>query len=124
VRQHRPLADHELLIVERLLDVEFPEVEYFRRQVPAITVTDICPCGCGTIQFSVDPKRAQRAPSKAWDGSTGPIVESDGREWLMLFQLDGWLSELEHVPEGGLDLRAVDPATLQPDLQVEADWFT
>ena len=30
----------------------------------------------------------------------------------MLFQVDGWLSELEHVADGGADLRIVDPTAL------------
>jgi hypothetical protein len=75
------------------------------------------------MQFSIDRGRAVRASSRAWDGHTGPIVEGDSQAWLMLFQVDGWLGELEHVADGGPDLRIVDPTTLQPDLQVEADWF-
>jgi len=88
-----------------------------------VTVVGVCGCGCGSIQFSVDQQRAARAPSRAWDGHTGPVVEGDSQAWLILFQVEGWLTELEPLPMGGLDLRVVDPATLQPDLQVEADWF-
>ena len=102
---------------------DFPEVEYFRHQVPAITVTGKCGCGCGTIKFSVGPEAA-RAPSKAWDGQTGPIIEGDARNWLMLFQVDGVLTELEHVTSGGPDLRVVDIATLEPDLFIDDDWFS
>jgi hypothetical protein len=50
-------------------------------------------------------------------------VEGDSRAWLMLFQEYGWLTELEHVADGGPDLRRIDPTTLQPDLQVDEDWF-
>jgi hypothetical protein len=89
--------------------------------VPAITVTRVCSCGCGSIDFEVD---AERAPSNAWDGHWGPIVEVFP-PWLMLFQADGWLTELEHVPEedGREDLACVDPAQLRPDPQVEDGWF-
>ncbi len=123
MRQHRPLSAHERAIVERLLSVDFPDVEYFRRQVPTLTVRHRCPCGCGTIELSVDPG-VPRARSKAWDGPTGPIVESDSRHWLLLFQADGLLTELEHVADGGPDLSVIDPAAIEPEAQVDDDWFT
>lgn len=85
-----------------MLSVHFPEVEYFRRQMPAITVTRRCGCGCGTIEFSIGSE-APRAPSRAWDGPTGPIVEGDAQNWLMLFQADGLLMEREHVTSGDDD---------------------
>jgi hypothetical protein len=123
MRQHRSLSEHERAIVERMLSLDFPDVDYFRRQVSAITVTSKCSCGCGTIGFSIGPE-APRAPSRTWDGHTGPIVESHGGNWLMLFQVDGVLTELEHVTSGGPDLRVVDPNKLELDLVVEDDWFT
>ena len=55
-------------------------------------------------------------------GGAGPIAGmgrahradcgSDSQAWPMLFQVDGWLSELEHVADGGADLRIVDPTAL------------
>jgi hypothetical protein len=119
VRQHRPLSDHERAIIERLLSLDFPDVEYFRRQVPAITVTGRCPCGCGTIQFAIDPE-APGAPSERWQDTMGPLVEGDEHNWLMLFQLDGVLTELEHVSGGrDRDLSVVDAERIEPQLVLE-----
>jgi hypothetical protein len=116
VRQHRPLSDHERAIVERLLSLDFPDVECFRRQVPAITVTDKCPCGCGTIRFAVDPA-APPAPQARWKDTMGPLVEGDEHNWLMLFQVDGVLTELEHVSGGrGRSLDVVDARTIEAKL--------
>lgn len=110
-------------MIERLLSVEFRDVDYFRRQIPAITVTAMCDCGCGTMEFEVDKTKAQRAPSRAWRDGTDILVEGDSQSWLMLFQDDGWLSELEHVAAHGPRPQDLDPAAIEPDLQVESDWF-
>ena len=119
----RPLSENERAVIEQLLSVEFPEVEFFRAQVPAIRVTGMCPCGCGTLQFRVDRERAERAPSPAWDDGPDVIVEGDERSWLMLFQDGGWLTELEHVDGYGGRPQELDATAIEPDLQVEEDWF-
>ena len=111
-------------MIERLLSVDFPDAEYFRRQIDAITVTSTCSCGCGTIQFAVDPTKAQPAPSPAWQDGPDVLVEGDGRSWLMLFQNEGWLTELEHVAGYGPRPEELDANTITPDLQVEDDWFS
>lgn len=110
-------------MIERLLSVDFPEVDYFRAQVPHLVVRNVCNCGCGTIDFAIDPKQAPRAPSPAWDGATGPIVEGDQQSWLMLMQADGYLTDLEHVAGCGLTPEQLDPDRIKPDLQVTDDWF-
>jgi hypothetical protein len=121
MRQHRSLTPNERAVIERLLSVDFPEVEFFRKQIDAITVKSTCGCGCGTIRLSVDTGRAQRAPSEWWDGPF-ILVEGDSQSWLMLFQNDGWLSELEHVP-GGPRPDELDPASIAPDPQVSTEEF-
>ena len=123
MKQRRPLTGNERAVIDRLLSGEFPEVEYFRAQVDAITVISTCSCGCGTIDFAIDPKRAPRVPSRAWDGPTGPIVEGDASSWLMLFQVDGMLSELEHVPSGDPNPEQLDASRIEPDVQVADEWY-
>jgi hypothetical protein len=49
-------------------------------------------------------------------------VEGDVQSWLMLFQRDGWLSELEHVPGHGPRPEELDAASIVPALQVENDF--
>ena len=116
---HRSLTTAERAVIERLLSVEFREVEHFRAQVPAIEVTHECTCGCGTITFKVD---AARAPSVLWDDGPEILVEGDAQSWLMLFQRDGWLSELEHVPGHGLPPEQLDAASIVPELKAESDF--
>jgi hypothetical protein len=123
VRQYRALRPIERAIIARLLSVDFRDVEYFRKQIDAITVTSTCSCGCGTIQFAVDPTRAEPAPTVAWQDGPDLLVEGDKQSWLMLFQCDGWLSELEHVAGHGPRPEELDPDTITPDLQVDDDWF-
>ncbi len=108
-------------MIERLLSVDFPDVAFFRAQVPAITVVGVCDCGCGSLQFRVDASKASRAPSPVWREGPDVLVEGDSRSWLMLFQDDGWLSELEHVDGYGPRPQDLDPASIQPDPQVGDD---
>ena len=119
----RALTVTERALLERLLSVDFPEAEYFRAQIPAITVVDACTCGCGTISFAVDLDRARRAPGRVWREGSHILVEGDARSWLMLVQYDGCLSELEHVPGYGPRPEDLDPEAVRPDLQVDPDWF-
>ncbi len=98
-------------------------MEFFRAQVPAITVTSVCSCGCGSLQFEVDPVKAAPAPSKAWQHGSQLIVEGDSKSWLMLIQKEGWLAELEHVPDSGLRPQDLDAARIDPNLRVKDDWF-
>jgi hypothetical protein len=107
-------------VIERLLSVEFRDVEFFRAQVPHITVTHECTCGCGTVDFEVDRERAARAPSPVWDAS-GLLVRGAAPSWLMLFQHGGWLTDLEHVAGHGPRPDEADPASIVPDLQVADD---
>jgi hypothetical protein len=125
VKQHRPLSEHEQAIIERLLSVDFPEADYFRRQVRAVTVTGTCGCGCGSISLSVG-REAARAPSEAWDWEwSSPMLEGDADHWLMLVQRDGVLTELEHVNHGedGPDLSVIDAETIEPELMIDVDEF-
>jgi len=78
-------------------------------------VTDVCSCGCGSLVFEVDRAKAVCAPSKVWREGPDVIVEGDSRSWLMLFQDDGWLTELEHVSGYGPRPQDLDAATLVPD---------
>jgi hypothetical protein len=117
------LTPAERSVIERLLSADFRDVQFFRRQVEAITVTSVCPCGCGTLSFAVDPETADAAPSAAWRNGPDILVEGDSESWLMLFQEDGWLTELEHVAGYGPNPEDLDASTITPDVQVEEDWF-
>ena len=84
----------------------------------------MCDCGCGTIGFAVDPGKAEPAPSPRWRDGPDIIAEGNTSAWLMLFQQDGWLLELEHVPgypPGALEDLA--PDTIAVSSEVEDDWF-
>jgi hypothetical protein len=111
----------ERAVIERLLSVEFRDAEFFRAQVPHITVTHVCSCGCGTIDFAVDHERAERAPSAAWDDSSELIAQASAPAWLMLFQHAGYLTDLEHVAGHGPRPDELDPASIAPELMVEGD---
>jgi hypothetical protein len=117
------LSPRERSVIERLLSVDFRDVESFRRQVDAITVTGMCGCGCGSLTFAVDPKKADAAPSPAWRDGPAVIAEGDAQSWLMLFQDGGWLTELEHVAGYGPNPEDLDASRITPDAQVEDDWF-
>lgn len=119
----RSLTDVGRAIVERLLSPDFRDVEYFRAQVPALTVTDVCGCGCGSLTFEVDADRAIRAPSQFWREGSQVLVEGDRKSWLMLFQHDGRLSELEHVAGHGPNPNDLDASKIKPDVQIEESWF-
>jgi hypothetical protein len=54
IEQRRPLEPQERAVIERLLSVDFRDIEYFRAQVPALTVIDVCSCGSGSLGFEVD----------------------------------------------------------------------
>jgi hypothetical protein len=51
------------------------------------------------------------------------IVEGDANSWLMMFQNEDRLTELEHVAGYGPRPEDLDVDAMQPDLQVEPDWF-
>ncbi len=119
----RPLRPTERRVLERLLAVDFAEVEYFRAQVPALTVRGGCTCGCGSLEFDVAKDQVARAPAQAWDGGPDVIVEGDQQSWLMLFQDGGYLTELEHVAGHGPRPDELDGATIAPESQVDDDWF-
>jgi len=80
--QDRPLTAQERAVIERLLSVEFRDVEFFRAQVPFIRVRSMCKCGCGTMRFAIDTAEAKRAPSQEWRDGHHVMVEGDGRSWL------------------------------------------
>jgi hypothetical protein len=119
--EDRPLTPQERAVIERLLSVDFPDVEFFRAQVPAIRVREMCRCGCGTLYFKIDPD-AERAPSQGWHEGPDILVEGLGPSWLMLSQDDGWLTKLEHVPNGP-NPEDLDAASILAEVW-EYDWFT
>ena len=120
--QDRSPTAPERAVIERLLSVDFRDVEFFRAQVPAIRVRSMCSCGGGTLNFAVDPE-AKRAPSQEWRDNAHLLVEGDSRSWLMPFQNEGWFSRLEHVPNGP-SRQDLDAASIQPDLAVETTALT
>lgn len=121
--ERRPPTPQERAVLERLLSVDFPDAHVFRAQVAAITVTGMCGCGCGSLELEVDPARAPRAPSAAWRDGPDVIVEGDTQSWLMLFQDDGWLTELEHVDGYGPRPQDMDAASIRPHVQVDEEWL-
>ena len=115
----RAPTPQERAVIERLLSVDFRDVEFFRAQVPALTVSGMCDCGCGSLYLAVDPEKAAPAPSEEWRDGPDVLVEGDSTSWLMLIQADGWLTELEHVDGYGPRPQELDAAAIVPDPQVE-----
>jgi hypothetical protein len=110
----RALTDNERAVLERLLSGEFAGAEAFRAQIPAVSVTGECECGCGSLYLAVDHARAERGRGRysGWD----MIVENgDSASWLMVHQKDGWLAELEHVPGHGPGPRSVELSKVYPE---------
>ena len=81
-----------------LPDGAFTDVEVYRRQAEHATVTELCPCGCPTIDISVDRDAVPRAaagtpllPVEAYAGDGEAHLE------LILFARSGYLESLELV---------------------------
>ena len=98
VEYPRPLSDNEAAILAKLLhDDRFAGAAAYRSQLPHLTVTGGCSCGCATIDLRVD----RGAPVEA--GATGSPLPVEGRTAgtddadLLIFAEDGFLTMLEIV---------------------------
>jgi hypothetical protein len=61
----RALTEHEREVLLLLLPREgFEDVDVYRAQVDAATVTGMCSCGCATINLEVDPKQQRETPHR------------------------------------------------------------
>ena len=98
----RPLTDNEAAILAKLLHGDpFAGAAAYRSQLPHITVTGGCTCGCATIDLRVD----RGAPVEP--GPTGSPLPVEGRTTgtedadLLIFAQDGFLTMLEIVYYAG-----------------------
>jgi hypothetical protein len=114
----RPLTDNEAAILTKLLqDDRFAGAAAYRSQLPHLTVTGGCPCGCATIDLQVD----RDAPvGQGPAGSPLPVegVAADPADAelpleLLIFTEDGFLAMLEIVYYGE------PPSELPPSDAVE-----
>jgi hypothetical protein len=101
----RALTEHEREVLLLLLPREgFEDVDVYRAQVDAATVTGMCSCGCATINLEVDPD----APAATFVGTPLLPTEAHGRDpsdpslpiEIILFAREGTLESLEIVYYG------------------------
>jgi hypothetical protein len=84
-------------VLEFLLVADFPGVDELRRQAKVVSVVGRCPCGCATINLSVDgapvgpPFGAVPVEARSREVYAGGPLE------LMLFVRAGRLASLEIV---------------------------
>jgi hypothetical protein len=101
----RPLAENEAAILDKLLrDESFPGAAAFRSQVPYLTVTGGCSCGCATVDLSVDhsaPVQQGAAISPLpVEGWAKDPANPELRVELLVFTDGGYLTMLEIVSYG------------------------
>jgi hypothetical protein len=86
-----PLNDSEQAALNYLLAADFPGVEELREQARVASVVGRCPCGCASVDFSVDREAARPAtsyepvPVDATTRDVGP----GGPFQLLIFVRDG-----------------------------------
>jgi hypothetical protein len=101
----RPLSENELAILEKLLHGDgFAGAPAYRSQLPHVTVTGGCPCGCATIDLRVDPgaavKPGRPVSPLPVEGLAHDPGDPDLPFELLIFTEDGYLSSLEIVYYG------------------------
>jgi hypothetical protein len=101
----RSLTQHEREVLLLLLPRDgFEEVDVYRAQVDAATVTGMCSCGCATINLEVGPD----APAATFVGTPLLPTEARGQDpsdpslpvEIILFAREGTLESLEIVHYG------------------------
>lgn len=91
---NRPLADQERSLVRWMLEHGKPEARTFLDQLDRAEVTaNVCPCGCASIDFSIDGQPTPR-------GGLNPIADfvfadSTDEYGAFVFSIDGVLAGLE-----------------------------
>ena len=95
----RPLSADERRLLAAWLATEFPGAAELRAQLPAVTASRGCSCGCGTITRHV-PSGAPASPAESPVPVEGTVYDGTGTAvgGLLLFVHDGLLSELEVYP--------------------------
>jgi len=77
----RPLNKSERDALNYLLAADFPGVEELREQARVASVVGRCPCGCASVDFSVDREVTRRATSYEpvpVDATTREIFPGEG----------------------------------------------
>ncbi|MFH9725434.1 hypothetical protein ACH4M4_21085 [Streptomyces sp. NPDC017254] len=86
-------------VLEAVLDADNPVHAALRRQVPHLSVSGRCTCGCGTAYFELDTSQVQPAP-----GTSGTAVAAEAPLFtetgecpgeVLVFAHGGYLSWLE-----------------------------
>ena len=96
----RPVSPREAATLRFMLSPDDPRLGPLREQAEIAVVSGRCPCGCATIDFTVDHERARPAPgmhSAVVDAHTPRFDARQGPHELILFLDHGWLSSLEVV---------------------------
>ena len=91
----RPLKDEERRLLDWLLHHGTPEAASYMDQLPRVSVTSHCGCGCPSIDLAVDDRAAQiYSPSTILADFEG--VSPEGvRVGIIVHGREGLISELE-----------------------------
>ena len=87
----RRLRLEERALLDFLLSADFPGREELKSQAESVTVVGECQCGCGTIDFQVDPtcaaaKLDKSVPIEAY-GDSLDILLFAGRGFLQMLEI-------------------------------------
>jgi hypothetical protein len=90
---NRPLTSRERAILDFLLTAEFEGRGALRAQVDHACVTGRCPCGCATVDLTID--RTVAPPAQVAERMVAEAMSRDDEYGLLLFVDDGYLSSVE-----------------------------
>jgi hypothetical protein len=96
----RPLTAREAETLRFMLSPADPRLVCLREQAGVAVVTGKCPCGCATIDLSVDRAKASGASGlchAAINARTPKFDPALGPKELIVFLEEGWLNSLEVV---------------------------
>ena len=96
----RPLTAREAETLRFMLSPADPRLVRLREQSRVAVVTGKCPCGCATIDLSVDRAKASAASGLCHAAINALTPKFDpvlGPRELIVFLDEGWLSSLEVV---------------------------
>jgi len=107
----RELTSRERSLIERLLLHGTPASRSYIEQLPRVTVTSRCGCGCPTVDLAVGGRVASLGSPTVILSEAGAISPEGISFGIILHGREGLISELEVYPmdeEGAFTLPEVD----------------
>ena len=116
IAEDRPLTSHEVALTRWLLAHGEPSAAAFCDQLAGARVVARCPCGCASVDFTIDGQRAPAGTGMAiladyeWRGSAGELFGVFAfAQGDLLGGIEVWSVDGEATPT-----RLPDPAELTP----------